>query len=227
MDIDWFGFENKDLDFPFYRKNPYVPKWGWFVLLFLMLFGLLLSISEKLHITILACVVLIVPVLYFLKWDYKAIFQKPKIKEVALAVGLFAGYIVYALLMSIALDNLFGLTGGDLIVDYSWNALPPLFFSIMAEEIVKFIPFMFFLRVCFKYSNKRKLAVIFAMAVTMVFFASLHAWTFKMFLYALCIQGFGSIFEFFGYIKTKNILISYITHICTDVFIIVLGIMGM
>lgn len=24
---DRFNFENKDLDFPFYNKNPHVPKW--------------------------------------------------------------------------------------------------------------------------------------------------------------------------------------------------------
>lgn len=26
--IDWFKFEDKDIDFPFYKKNPYIPKWG-------------------------------------------------------------------------------------------------------------------------------------------------------------------------------------------------------
>lgn len=45
--------------------------------------------SPHLHIAILSCIVLIVPVLHFLKWDYKAIFQKPKPKDVALAVALF------------------------------------------------------------------------------------------------------------------------------------------
>ena len=47
-----------------------------------------------------------------------------------------------------------------------------------------------------------------------------------MFLFALAIQGFGSIFEFIGYIKTKNILISYITHLCTDIFIYSIVIIG-
>lgn len=30
MNGDRFRFENDDLDFPIYDKNPYVPKWdGW------------------------------------------------------------------------------------------------------------------------------------------------------------------------------------------------------
>lgn len=97
----------------------------------------------------------------------------------------------------------------------------------MSEEFIKFIPFVFFLRLCFKFSNNRKLSIIVSVALVMVIFASLHAYTFNMFLFALCIQGFGSIFEFIGYIKTKNILISYITHFCTDALIFSLAILGL
>jgi len=43
----------------------------------------------------------------------------------------------------------------------------------------------------------------------------------------LLMQGLGSIFEFYGYIKTKNVFISYITHLLTDVFIFALIVVGM
>ena len=177
---------------------------------------------------LLSMLVLLIPLLYFLKWDDKAIFQKPKAKDVALAVALFVGYIIYALLMGVVLEN-FGLTGGELIdpAETTLMSIPPLFFSLMSEELIKFIPFMFFMRVVYKYSNNRKLSVILSMFIVMIFFAGLHALDFKMFIFAIFIQGFGSIFEFIGYIKTKNILISYITHLCTDVFIFLLTIGGM
>ena len=61
----------------------------------------------------------------------------------------------------------------------------------------------------------------------MIFFASLHAYNFKMFIFAIFVQGFGSIFEFIGYIKTKNIFVSYITHLCTDIFIYSIVILGL
>lgn len=163
-----------------------------------------------------------------LKWDYKAIFQKPKPKDVALAVALFLGYIVYALAMSTLLEH-FGIMGGELIEENSITVMTLItsVFSLMSEEFIKFIPFVFFLRLCFKFSNNRKLSIIVSVALVMVIFASLHAYTFNMFLFALCIQGFGSIFEFIGYIKTKNILISYITHFCTDALIFSLAILGL
>ena len=228
-DISWFKFENKDLDFPFYKKNPYVPKWGWLILLFTVPFGLLFSVSDKVYICIIGCAIMLIPLLYFLKWNYKAIFQKPKAKDVAIAVGLFVGYLAYAMVMSLILEQ-FGIAPtADLIEANSISVMSflPLIFSLMGEELVKFIPFMFFLRVCFKYSNRRKLSVIISMILVMVFFAGLHAVDMKMFLFAIFIQGFGSIFEFIGYIKTKNILISYITHFCTDAFIFSLTILGM
>ena len=141
VEIDWFKFENKDKDFPFYRKNPYIPKWGWIVLLFATLIGLVLSISSNIFITILSCIVLILPVLYFLKWDYKAIFQKPSIKDILLAVGLFVGYMVYALIVGVLLENI-GLNGATLTPEtVTVMTFVSLVFQLMSEEFVKFIPF--------------------------------------------------------------------------------------
>ncbi len=226
--IDWFKFENKDLDFPFYKKNPHIPKWGWIVLFIATFVGLILSVSSNILISVLSCLVLIVPVLYFLKWDYKAIFQIPKAKDVALAVALFVGYIVYSLIISIVLEN-FGIVSEGIIdsTTVSVMSLIPLVFSLMSEEFVKFIPFMFLLRLSYKFSDNRKLSVIISVILIMVFFASLHAYNFKMFIFAIFVQGFGSIFEFIGYIKTKNIFVSYITHLCTDIFIYSIVIFGL
>ena len=226
--IDGFKFENKDLDFPFYKKNPHIPKWGWIVLFIATFVGLILSVSSNILISVLSCLVLIVPVLYFLKWDYKAIFQIPKAKDVALAVALFVGYIAYSLIISIVLEN-FGIVSEGIIdsTTVSVMSLIPLVFSLMSEEFVKFIPFMFLLRLSYKFSDNRKLSVIISVILIMIFFASLHAYNFKMFIFAIFVQGFGSIFEFIGYIKTKNIFVSYITHLCTDIFIYSIVILGL
>ena len=187
---------------------------GWIVLFVAFVLGTLLSLSDQLHITILCCIVFIVPVLYFLKWDYKAIFRMPSRKDILLAVALFVGYIIYALFM----DSILGYFGIGLITSL---------FSLMGEEFIKFIPFMFLLRVIYKFSNNRKLSVIISVAIIMVMFAFLHAYNPVMLIFALFIQGFGSIFEFYGYIKTKNIWIPYLTHILTDEFIFILMLLGL
>ena len=201
---------------------------GWIILFVAFVLGTLLSLSDQLHITILCCIVFIVPVLYFLKWDYKAIFRMPSRKDILLAVALFVGYIIYALFMDSILGY-FGIVSSGTVDPNSLTSMSLItsLFSLMGEEFIKFIPFMFLLRVIYKFSNNRKLSVIISVAIIMVMFAFLHAYNPVMLIFALFIQGFGSIFEFYGYIKTKNIWIPYLTHILTDEFIFILMLLGL
>lgn len=169
----------------------------------------------------------IVPVLYFLKWDYKAIFRTPARRDILLAVGLFIGYFVYAMVMEAILKQ-FGIVSNGPINQESVTVMT-LFtsiFSLMGEEFLKFIPFMFFLRVIYKFSNNRKLSVIISMLIVMVMFAYMHSFDPALFIFALFIQGFGSIFEFYGYIKTKSIWIPYLSHLFTDYFIFIIILLG-
>ena len=121
--------------------------------------------SDKLSYSILCCIVFIVPVLYFLDWDYKAIFRKPSLKDIALAVALFIGYILYAIIMGAILESV-GIVSSGIIDPGSvdWTVLINSVFSLMGEEFIKFIPFIFFLRVLYKYTDNRKLSVVISVA---------------------------------------------------------------
>ena len=229
---EWFKFENKDRDFPFYKHNPRISKKGWFILwisvfLAVIAYALVGEVCPEIIASIIFALILVIPVLYFCNWDLSLLFQKPKLKEIALAIGLFAGYIIYAMVMGEVLSFL-GFLSDESMVNISIDALfiISLFFSLMAEELIKFIPFMFFMRLFYKYSNNRKLAIIVSMLLVMVGFALMHFTGFQFLVSVLVIQGFGSIFEFYGYIKTKNLLISYITHLTTDVFIFMAILLG-
>ena len=224
LENDRFKFEDKERDFPFYKGNPLLSKKAWIVLLILLIFGSLFGGGSTIHGSIIILIIMILPLLYYLNWDYQALFQKPKAKDILLAIGLFVGYLVYAVAMSVLLER-FGLTGGQLIEQstVTFLSIIPLIFSLMTEEIIKLIPFLLLLRIFYKYTDNRKASIIISMIIVMLMFASLHAYDFKMFLFAIFIQGFGSIFEFIGYIKTKNLLVSYITHLCTDAFIFMIA----
>ena len=225
--LDRFKFEDGDFDFPFYNKNPHIPKWGWVVLFIVWFMGFFLAVSDKLHFALMGCIVLIVPVLYFLKWDYKAIFRKPSRRDLLLVVALFAGYMIYSLAIGMVLEQI-GIVSSGTVDPTSVGAMILVItvFNVLGEEFIKFIPFMFLLRVIYKYSNNRKLSVIISVALIMIMFASIHAFNPIMFIFALFIQGFGSIFEFYGYIKTKNVLVSFLCHLLTDEFIFMLMLLG-
>ena len=226
--IDRFKFEDEGYDFPFYNKNPYIPKWGWVVLFVAFIVGTILAvITQKLPLIILGCIVFIVPVLYFLKWDYKAIFRMPSRKDLVLIVALFVGYIVYGMVMEMILKQ-FGIVSSGPMDSNSITVMTLItsIFSLMGEEFLKFIPFIFLLRVLYKFSNNRKLSVIISVAIIMVMFACFHAYNPTMLIFALFVQGFGSIFEFYGYIKTKNLLVPYLTHLLTDEIIFIIALLG-
>lgn len=231
-EVSWFKFENKDRDFPFYNNNPKISKLGWFVLwlsifVSVIAYALVGEVCPEIIASIVFVLILIIPVLYFCNWDISILFQKPKLKEVGLAILLFAGYMVYAFAIGEVL-SFFGILSDESLANTSIDALfiISLFFSLMAEEFLKFIPFMFFMRVIYKFSNNRKLAIIVSMLLVMVGFALMHLTGFNFLVSVLVIQGFGSIFEFYGYIKTKNLLIPYITHLTTDVFIFLMILLG-
>ena len=226
--IDRFKFEDEGYDFPFYNKNPYIPKWGWVVLFVAFIAGTLLAvISGNLPFIILGCIVFIVPVLYFLKWDYKVIFRMPSRKDLVLIVALFVGYIVYGMVMEMILKQFGIVSPGTMGSEpVTIMTLVTSIFSLMGEEFLKFIPFIFLLRVLYKFSNNRKLSVIISVAIIMAMFACFHAYNPTMLIFALFVQGFGSIFEFYGYIKTKNLLVPYLTHLLTDEIIFIIALLG-
>ncbi|RAP43402.1 MAG: hypothetical protein BZ135_09385, partial [Methanosphaera sp. rholeuAM6] len=152
-------------------------KWGWIVLFFAFFIGFFLAVSDKIHFALLGCIVLIVPVLYFLKWDYKAIFRMPSRRDIVLIVALFAGYMIY----SFAIDpilSLFGIVSSGTVDPASISVMTSFefIFHVLGEEFIKFIPFMFLLRVIYKYSNNRKLSIIVSVALIMIMFASMHAY---------------------------------------------------
>ena len=148
---------------------------------------------------------------------------------VAALVLLFIGYIIYALVIGEVLEligQVSAVTGDYYGVDL--EMLFSLIFSMMGEELIKFIPLMLFMRLVYKYTNNRKLSIIVSALIVMVFFGLLHydPETTPL-LSVIVIQGFGSIFELYGYIKTKNLFVPYLCHLFTDGFIFLIILLGL
>ena len=225
---EFFKFEDTSRDFPYYRHNPKISKGAWVVLLLAIPISFLVyaifAIEHEMIGSILFVLVLLIPLMYFSNWDFSLIFHKPTKSEIRLAVLLFIGYMIYAIAVGEVLD----LIGQSSTVsgDYfgvNWEMLFSLVFSMLAEELVKFIPLMFFMRLLYKYTNNRKLSIVVSTAVILIFFGLLHYDPgITPIMSVLVIQGLGSIFELYGYIKTKNLFVPYLCHLLTDGFIFLL-----
>lgn len=230
---EFFKFEKNGRDFPYYKHNPKLSKTAWIILLlsiptaFLMysIFG----IASEFIGSLLFLSTMLIPLLYFSNWDYSLMFHKPTKNEIILAVGLFIGYLIYA----VAIDTILGSFSTSSQVtpetmDVTVEMTVCLIYSMMAEELVKFIPLMFLLRLFYKFSNNRKLSVIISTIIVLICFGMLHYDPYLTPLVSVIfIQGFGSIFEVYGYLKTKNLFVPYISHILTDGVIFILVLLGL
>ena len=219
---------DENRDFPFYNENPRMSKIGWLVLLISVVLSYctyhFISFPNEILSSIVFLLIMLVPLLYFSNWDYSLFFKKPTGDELILAVLMFLAFFAYSYVMtnflaSSGIPNLDGSSEG--IVN-----IVGLIFSMMAEELVKFIPLMFLLRVLFKYTSNRKLSIIISSAVTLVFFGLIHLEPGVSIISVLLIQGLGSIFHLYAYLKTKNLITSYIAHLMTDAIILIISMLG-
>ena len=221
------SFEKRD--FPFYDENPRMSKIGWLVLLVsvpvaLFSFRYVDFYTNEFVASIFFLLIMLIPLLYFSDWDYSLFFRKPTKDELILAVVMFLAFFIYSFIMS----NLLDASGLASIASGEENIISiiSLVFSMMAEELMKFIPLMFLLRVFFKYTSNRRLSIMLSSAVTLVFFALIHLEPGVSLLSVLLIQGLGSIFHLYVYLKSKNLFASYLSHLMTDAIVLIIAMFG-
>ena len=219
-------------DFPFYSHNPRISKGGWLLLILsvpvALLVYALVGFESEIIASVLFCLVMLIPLLYFSKWDYSLMFRKPTKNEIILAILMFAGYMIYALCLGSVLDMV-GLGGVEASsaeeVGVTIQSTVGLLFSMMGEELLKFIPLMFLMRLVYKFTDNLKISVAVSTALVLLGFGLLHyAPPTNTIVSVLLLQGLGSLFEMYGYLKTKNLFVPYISHLLTDavMFIIIL-----
>lgn len=220
---------DENRDFPFYNEIPRMSRIGWFVLLinipvsfFVNVF--VSSLTNDIVGSIFFLLIMLIPLLYFSNWNYSLFFKKPTKDELILAVLMFVAYFIYSLIMSNFLDASGLASTGS--ADAEIVSIVTLIFSMMAEELIKFIPLMFLLRVFFKYTSNRRLSVIVSSAVTLIIFGLMHLEPDISLISVLLIQGLGSLSHLYVYLKTKNLFASYISHLMTDAFILIMALYG-
>ena len=184
------SFEKRD--FPFYNDNPKMSRIGWIILLIslpvaLFSFRHVYFYTNEFVASIVFLLILLIPLLYFSDWDYSLFFRRPTKDEMILAVVMFLAFFIYSSIMTNLLDasGLASITSGDADI----VPIISLVFSMMAEELMKFIPLMFLLRVLFKYTSNRRMSIVVSSAITLVFFALIHLEPGVSLLSVLLIQG--------------------------------------
>ena len=99
--------------------------------------------------------------------------------------------------------------------------------QLFGEEMFKLLIFLVFLILLYKLTKKRTLSVTVATAVTLLCFAVVHATAYDFNWSQILInQGLATFFCMYNYLKSKNILTSYIQHVILEAIPFVLAMVG-
>jgi len=222
---DYFKFENQDEDLPFYAGETKLSFKGallLFVCLILFTVPIVFPIPmEDWQFSLFLCFVLLIPTLYLLRGHLNLLFKTIKrgnFKIIILCVvlSLVYSFAMLYILSKIGIANIEPLED-VLVVDLI--SIISMIFQLMGEELFKILTFLLSMFVLYSFSNNRKVSLVISLVVAMIAFGLAHSGFYGNFLQVFLIQGLGSIFDFYAYLKTRNIFVSYMAHLIFDLLL--------
>lgn len=220
---DFFGFENENIDFPFYNGKPLLSTLDWIVLLagVLLFIGVLVFpvTSDDNIASFLFCIVVLIPVLYVSRGKLGLFFRRVERKDIRLIVLCFIAYYIYSLSM-IGVLSYFSLSPDmNPVFDANMDLLfwVMLFVQLLGEELFKVSIFLLVMHVVYVATSNRKLSLVLGVIIALIVFGMAHWNSYGgNIVHIILVIGLGGIFYFYAYLKTKNVAVSYITHVLID-----------
>lgn len=229
-----FKFLEDGVDFPFYNDTPKLSTVEWLVLLIpVIIILILLSIpelrNEYRHIII--CLIMLIPALYVCKGDYSLFFKKPRKKDIPTIIFCVIANYVYAIAIAAILQFLnYNIVPNAVLSEFSSPSVFLIISSLMqlvGEEFFKIFLLLILMYVVYKLTNNRGLSIALGVIITLTIFGLSHYRAYNgRILQILLLQGFGSIFDLYAYMKTKNVVVSYIVHVIIDYIPFILMMLG-
>ena len=223
----WFKFEREDLDFPFYNNNPYISIWKWILLVISPFFILFFIPSLPFGIDGFLKLILTLFVFgYISNGKFNLVFKRFQKGDFKFIIKIVIIGIFFSIAILTIVETL-GMTVPEnqiskLLDSLSfWIAFP---FNILIEEFIKLGPFLAILAFLYQTTKLRRFSIIIATIITLGYFGLLHAESIETIIPSVIIIGIPSVLDVYAYIKTKNIMVTYLTHIFFN--IVLYGISG-
>ena len=217
-------FLEDGIDFPFYNDIPKLSIAEWMLVLISIILVLDINLISEIPqewFSLSVFIVTVIPALYICKGNYGLFFKMPKSKDFKLIVLCLIGYYVYGFIMGRILE--FIGTGDVVHAGISSFASPDLFFvanmllQLLQEEFFKIFMFLFVMYIVYKHTSNRNWALGLGVFFALIIFGLAHYDAYDgNILQIIFIQGFGSIFYFYPYLKTKSVVLPYIIHVIID-----------
>jgi len=223
--VDYFKFENQDEDLPFYTGETKLSLKG-ALLLFACLVLFILPIvfpipMGDIEFALFLCFVLVVPTVFLLRGHLNLLFKTIKPGNLKIVVLCVVFSLVYSFLMLFILSKI-GIANAEPLEEtlvFDLTAVISMIFQLMGEELFKILTFLLSMFVLYRFSNNRKVSLVISLVIAMASFGLLHGGFYGSFLQVFMIQGLGSIFDFYAYLKTRNVFVSYMAHLIFDLLL--------
>ena len=89
--------------------------------------------------------------------------------------------------------------------------------QIFGEEMFRLDIFLIILSIVYKKMHKRKLGIVLGILVNAVIFGALHYSVYGNLLQVILVQGSSAVVGDYQYLRTKNIMIPYVSHLLVDI----------
>ena len=229
--LDFFKFENKNDDFPFYNGNPisFTYSQGTFLLLVSILTVVMYQVIGKSMPTFVQPIFNIIfplgAIMLVVKSNWTKIFRKIRFKDILLIIGVVIFNFIVNMLIGIIMSKFAGAGANPAVNLIQENSLAEniVFFlkmipMLLGEELITIIPFLVILAFATKVLKfSRKKAIILAWILSAIIFGALHLPTYNWNI-AQAVLGISvsRLVLTFPYVKTKNIWTSLIVHVLND-----------
>ena len=217
---DFFKFEDENTDLPFYNNEPKLSKMEWALLilaetLFLIPIFFSIKMSDE-FFSFYLCLIVLLPLIYVSKGNLSLFFKKVKREDIKLIIICTILPFVYSMFMLFILETL-KISAESPIEPISTTLLSiiNMVVQLMGEELFKIVLLIIAMSIIYHFTKNRKLSIIISSILTMAIFGLAH-YKYGPLIQILLIQGLGSIFDLYAYLKTKNVLVSYLAHLLFD-----------
>lgn len=227
---DFFKFEDEGEDFPFYNGIPKLSIGEWVILaLAPILMGLIIltptswipyynSIPNS-AIQVTYFLVTFIPIAYVCHGKLGLLFKKPRLNDFKVIIICVILYIVWGLLVNYIGSSLGFTVSANAISKTPLSILDGVFIAIqlMAEDFFKVSILLIGMGLIYNFTKNRKSALVFGVFASMMIFGLAHMTSYDNNLFQCVVTiGIGTVIHLYPYLKTKNFVNTYITHIIID-----------
>jgi hypothetical protein len=169
---------------------------------------------------IILFLITLIPLLLLTKCNLSSFFRKLSLNDIRLIIVSYIGYKIYYLIVYgfFQITNYTTTSAESYFLNLNLLTVIVNLLQIFSEEIFRIFIFLILMYYLYKYTNNRKISIITSTVIMLIVFGLLHVNTYGYnIIQIMLFQGLGSIFEFAGYLKTKNLAIPILIHILINI----------